>query len=292
MQPERRERILSKLGPIADLPALPRSVVELLRLLEKNAGLSEIAALLARDVAVATRVMRVANSSLYSAQGEVESLSRACGVIGIEGVRDIALSIGVIHTVRAPDLPGLDVKDFWVHALTSAIAAGKIVRMSSGGRDAASQSEAAFVCALLHDVGVPVLARQLPEAYAEVLQKNAALGEPLFATERALLGTTHAEVGAAVLSHWGLPARVVAAAEFHHEPARAPQALHDAVNVVHLADWITHHLGHGSAVDGAIGPFHDPVWDALGLHAEAIPEIMESFDEAAGRGRTLAALVN
>jgi HD-like signal output (HDOD) protein len=59
---------------------------------DESIGFHEIADLLTRDSALATEVMRVANSRYYGLAGVVESLQFACAVVGSLGLRAIALA--------------------------------------------------------------------------------------------------------------------------------------------------------------------------------------------------------
>ena len=60
------------------------------------------------------------------------------------------------------------------------------------------------------------------------------------AAERAELGTSHAEIGAYLLSLWGLPDSVVAAVLNHDCPEPGPPGELPAALIVHAADRIAH----------------------------------------------------
>ena len=57
--------------------------------------------------------------------------------------------------------------------------------------------------------------------------------EPLHHLESALLGFTHAEVGALLLRAWGLPEDVCAAVEAHHDPLPAAEPIAAALQLAH-----------------------------------------------------------
>ena len=57
-----------------------------------------------------------------------------------------------------------------------------------------------------------------------------------------MFGVTHAEVGAHLLSIWGLPSAVVDAVGFHHDPGSAPESCRRLASMVHVADTAVQHL--------------------------------------------------
>jgi hypothetical protein len=65
--------------------------------------------------------------------------------------------------------------------------------------------EEAFSAALLQDMAVPLLAKELPKEYLELLEARQALGRRLSDLERERFGWTHAEAAAAMARGWKMP---------------------------------------------------------------------------------------
>jgi len=72
---------------------------------------------------------------------------------------------------------------------------------------------------------------------------------PFVEAERRWLGIDHAEVGAELLRHWGLPDRLVQACRWHHDPDGAPEPS-TAADLVHAADALSLAAGLGVGIDG------------------------------------------
>ena len=102
------------------------------------------------------------------------------------------------------------------------------------------QRDDAFVAALLHDVGLLVLATQERDYLAMVLARARREHRPLFEIEQDERGVTHAEVGGQLLALWGLPDGIVEAVAYHHHPQTVPQPQLDAVAAVAIANALVH----------------------------------------------------
>jgi hypothetical protein len=89
---------------------------------------------------------------------------------------------------------------------------------------------------MLHDVGKLILAAHRPDELAALLAAAGTSGRPLHAIERERTGVTHAEIGAYLLTLWGLPPRIIEAVAHHHAPTRLETTELDPVAAVHIAN--------------------------------------------------------
>ena len=85
---------------------------------------------------------------------------------------------------------------------------------------------------ILHDVG-KLIQTDIPGFY-RLLSMNTKL--PDIQLEYHYLGTSHAEIGAYMLSLWGLPSGVIKAVAFHHNPAKETSFKIDPVTCVYAAN--------------------------------------------------------
>jgi len=90
-----------------------------------------------------------------------------------------------------------------------------------------------FTAGLLHDIGKVVLLAELPKDYRPILAKNSGVIAP---HELEKLGCTHAQVGAYLISIWGLPVPLVRAVAFHHCPGETGETEFSSLTAVHAAD--------------------------------------------------------
>jgi putative nucleotidyltransferase with HDIG domain len=132
-------------------------------------------------------------------------------------------------------LPGFPIEILWKHSLATGLLARRIASAESGD---VAVVEAAFTAGVLHDIGKLVLACSLPEPYAAVMERATARSLPQWKVETELIGASHAEVGAYLLGLWGLPASIVEAVAWHHQPQLQDPREFGALAAVHMADVI------------------------------------------------------
>lgn len=193
-----------------DLPSLPGAALEVLSLCRaEDTTLDDLAAAISRDPALAARLLRFANSTLYGAGDEVRTLQRATLVLGMKTVQLMSLSFSLVAAVpREGATSGFDYARFWRRSLVRSVTA----RALAARAGLAGQDEA-FLAGLLGEIGQVVVARAAPEAWAKVLDEARArgLGHPDEPCERAHLGHSQAEIGHALLLAWQVPPHIALA---------------------------------------------------------------------------------
>lgn len=182
-----------------------------------NAGVTweETADALAKDPAMAVRLLQLANSPFYSVRRRITTLRHAMLVLGLDATIGLALSFSLQKSLREGSAGGsLDYDRFWKRSILCAFAAQSLAR-----RCGLRQTEEVFLCALIQDVGIMALDAVSPKLYAAAAQQT--FGE-IVAHERAELRTDHAEVGAWLLQRWGLPDSLQQAVAHSHRPEALP----------------------------------------------------------------------
>ena len=254
-----------------NLPSLPAIVVRLNQLLTSRVpAMKEVAELISEDPALAARVLRIVNSPLFPYRTPIDSIQRAVTLLGVRELRNLALAASARELSNGAAAGLLDTGRFWRHSLLCAL-------IARGLAEATRQQDVDryFVLGLLHDVGILVICDQRPDKAAAILAEARELGVPLAEAESAILGYTHAEVAAALLSSWDLPETLFGPIAAHHQ--RSPQGPHRfAATLLHVADLLT-----GTVEDGEFDmPSHiaplDDDWSALGIPAVRCGPIVEA----------------
>ncbi len=185
----------------ASVPALPQSAVTLLRLSQDpDVGPAEFAVPVESDPGLASQVLKFVNSAYFGFSREISNVRQAITLVGIRTIRNFALWSAVFSLMPNPRCGPFELRCLWQDSLRRAIFAREIARQL-GSCDA----DEVFAAALLQDVAVPILAKEFPNQYAELLQQRNGGQVRLSDLEREHLGTDHAQVGAQITAHWKLP---------------------------------------------------------------------------------------
>ena len=73
----------------------------------------------------------------------------------------------------------------------------------------AGEDDEAFAAALLQDMAVPLLAKEYPDVYEEMLTRRDDGAVRLSDIEREQFGWTHADAAAKMAASWNLPAELI-----------------------------------------------------------------------------------
>jgi len=215
-------------GQIPSAPPLYSRLVE--ATIDQEVSIAEIGALVESDVAMCAKVLQLVNSSFFGLGRRISSAREAVAYLGIASLRALVVSAGAFRAFSSLEA----VEGFSVDALEthSARVARLAAELLPGKRDA----EDAFTAGMLHDVGKLLLAAHRPHGLAQLLAASRDSGRPLHTVEHERAGVTHAEIGAYLLTLWGLPHSIVEAVAHHHAPARLELERLDPVAAVHIAD--------------------------------------------------------
>ena len=185
----------------AQLAALPQSAIRLLDLAQDpDNGPAEFAIPIEADPGLTSQVLRFVNSSYFGFSREIATVKLAITLVGIRTIKNFALWSAVFSLMPNPKCGALDVKGLWQDSLLRALFSRALGKML-GLKDA----EEAFAAALLQDMAVPLLAKELPQEYSELFEKRATDGAKLSDLEREKFGWTHADAATEIAQTWNLP---------------------------------------------------------------------------------------
>lgn len=254
---------------IKELPPLPLAVRKLVAIMEdQNSSANDVTQILSSDQALASKVLKLANSSFYGLSGEVSTISRAVVILGFAAVRNLATGLGLVKLLGKPSTEGIQ-RDFWNHAITAAAAAFVAAEQTDY-----LVPEEAFIGGLLHDLGQLLLVLAVPEQYKEVV----ALGpDNMSDNEQRIIGLNHNRAGQKLLNHWKLPKPLCDTARFHHNPKIFTGKDDPLVSMVALADVLS--CAHGLRYES---PIEESDFRLLiqrtGLDVGSVGEILRKMD--------------
>jgi putative nucleotidyltransferase with HDIG domain len=249
---------------------MPGAGARMLALLqEQDAKVAEIEEILRYDPGLTANVLKLANSAYFGVPSKIGSLKQAVVLLGMKRLMQLVV-ISCVSAVMDKSVAGYDLPagDLWRHSIAVAIASEAMVkdRKKEGRIDV-------FTPALLHDIGKLVLGSFVSEEL-EAIQQIAGKGVPFVVAENMILGTDHAEIGARILERWNLPAEVINAVRWHHDPDSA-DASDMQMDVVYLANLLCQTSEAGGAAAGNVVELSSSVIDRLGIQMDQFETISD-----------------
>ncbi len=257
---------------VNDLLSLPDAAIRLNSLLaEPDATTAQIAEVVGLDAALAARVLRAVNSAYFGLRSRVDTISKAITMIGTSELHSLVLATSAAQAFKNISCKLIDMESFWQHSVRAALAARGFSETAMS-----RHRERIFLAALMHDIGKLVLYHQLPAESTRILEAVQA-GRPQEATELEVLGYTHADVGAALLERWNLPASLVVPVRYHHRYAEAPEFARESA-LIHLGSQVAHLMDKERGEEAPVLEGAEDAWSQAGCMASELESVMIDVD--------------
>lgn len=195
----------------AQLPALPQTAIRLLELSQDASnGPTEFAVPIEADAGLLGQVLKFVNSSYFGFTREIANVKQALALVGVRTIKNFALWSAVFSLVPDPKFGSFDLKKLWQDSLRRAVFA----RILGRGIDLPN-AEDLFAAALLQDMAIPLLLKELPEQYEGLIERRGNERLRLSKLEQELFGWDHAQAAAALVRNWQLPEEFAVLIERH-----------------------------------------------------------------------------
>ena len=230
------ERFINK------MPSLSTTVGKVMEICSRtDASPNELNKVISLDPVLTGQVLKLINSAYYSLVNKVTSLTRAITMLGMNTVKNMALSTAIIRSVAgAKKSKALPTTKFWAHSLGAGVSA-KLLGEAKG--IPAMEREELFLAGLLHDLGkVP-----FGDEYIEVLNIARFEQLPLNEVELDVMGIGHQEVGLMIAEKWKLNEVITKCIGSHHAIGSIGGGHGQQVALVALGNIYTNILDHGYA---------------------------------------------
>lgn len=243
---------------VEKMPAFPKSAQRLVQLAsDSNSSAKDIVQVIECDPVMTVKILKVINSPYYGFSHKISSIPRAVVHIGINTIKNMALSVAAIGMLKSHSNVGLNAQEFLLHSLTTAIIAKILAE-----RQNLPQSECSdfFVGGLLHDFGKLVFAECLPEHFNKALTLSREQQLPLYQAELECIGLNHAHLGKLLAEKWEFSDSLADAIAHHHD-ALGENTLKDNIMA---ANEMSKTLKFGDAGNPVIEPFPEALAGRLG----------------------------
>lgn len=197
-----------KIQSIGNLPPMPAVAQKLVNVMSNSQlNIEIIAECISEDPGLSARIVSAANKAFFSGEREVCSVLDASVRLGLNRVQVITTSILIGLRFNPTEGDGFDLERYWRKAISMAFCASKMAKYV----EFEAPAESAYLCGLLHNLGLLISAYLFPKEMGLVFQRNEEGSGSLAEIQRELLGFSSAEVGAEVAKRWQLPKPVIEA---------------------------------------------------------------------------------
>lgn len=283
------ERVIASVGELPTSPAVVSSVMGLTSNL--NTGVDKLSQALSSDPALTAKVLRLSNSPFYGRARTVRSLNEAIMILGFSTIRSIVVATSA-HSMFNHGQNQEFANALWLHSLAAAMGARIVARRIGKTR----LIEEFFLAGLLHDIGVLVMLKKMPDQFAKILNEVQVTGQDRVSIEQATLGFSHADLGSILLERWNFPSILATAVRYHPYPDLAAKDSDFAnrgqselliTHAVAFADELARGLGYGFENGNETDLSALPSTAFLGLTGNDIAEISLDLSERVGEEQQL-----
>lgn len=206
-------------------PLLPQVALEVMQLSQRtDVDFEKVILLLERDPVMAARVLSIAQSPLYASRSPILSLRVAAIRMGLKTVRDIVMEAALhLKVFRVPGYEQLMAR-ISRHSTATAHVMRAICRQTR------VESEYAFLCGLLHDVGYA--------ASLLALAEDPKMRLVPYEKVSPVLDEVHEEASGLLARMWKLPEPVQRVVAHHHDLAlESPEPVNAVLIVAEQLCW-------------------------------------------------------
>jgi len=259
---------------VEKMPAFPRSVHRVIELTSDiNSDPKDLVEVIEHDPILIMKILKLVNSPYFGLAQKITSVNHAVVYIGINTVKNLAVSAATIGVLPRTNNAGFDMDAFLLHSLSTAIIARIFARKL---KIQERENFDFFLSGLLHDFGKIIFAHFMPNDFKRALQLVKKNGLPLYEAEQNIFTTDHAQIGSLLGEKWNLPTHLTACIRNHHCHDRKESLIIDAVSA---ANQISKELKIGFGGENMIEKLPDGILERFGSDVQAVINSLGNIPE-------------
>ena len=221
---------------VPKLPTLPGVAVKILEAVKKDdLSLKELGDIISADPALSSEVLKLINSSLFSLQREVTSVNHAVNLLGLNTVRNLALSFSLVKNFKQTGNTSFDYEAYWKESIIGAITTRLLAQQFQP-----TFAEDAFFLGLLHNIGLLAFSQAMPDQYNLIIRETSLSSCTWYEAENKILGFDHTQFGQYLVDSWGMPETFSLPMRYHHCPEELETANKDIENITRILHLSSH----------------------------------------------------
>lgn len=197
------ENLLHRMRSMSDFPVLSSSVLTIQRMAtSERESISSITNEILKDVALTNKLLRLVNSAHYAQSGSISTVSRAVGLVGMHGIRNMTFSLVLLEHMRDKGHAQI-LKEEYLRGLMAGAIAAELASTHMEG-------EEAFIAAMFQNLGRMIAQYYFPADAARVRAMQSQSSPRLSEASAAIkvMGLSFESLGVGVARAWGLPASI------------------------------------------------------------------------------------
>jgi len=248
------QTLLDKFNTIKTLPHVAIRLTKLIS--DENSTMQDFEKMIKMDPTLVLRLLRVVNSSYYALRQKVDSISRAVVIIGMNNLRNMIVTETLKDIFKESQGQGAFSRNrLWLHCAAVSICSQMISERIFG-----QNGENAFLCGILHDIGMIVEDQTAHDLFNHACKAYAQDSGTIIDHEKEIIGTDHCEVGYLLAKDWKLPLEVREGIKQHHKALKevSPSSI---TGIIQISEYIVSKLNY-TAIPGMNTMLSSP----LGTH--------------------------
>jgi len=267
------EQELRKCTSLPSLPVVAQKIIALSK--DPDVSLGDVSSIISGDPGLASKLLKVVNSPIYSQRRAVNNIREALTLVGLNAALSIALSFSLLHSSQLTHINSKRLENYWKRSILAASISRFI-----GKRIKLYKLEDLFLASMLQDIGILVLESLEPSPYLPFKDKRLLHSDRL-AIEKDSLGVEHSFVGAWLLDSWGLSEKIISAVKYSHSLNAHSNSADEEENYFHYCVNFS-----GSLADIWLEDVHSELYEAtkeaaqivLGLDAGEFIELIAEIN--------------
>ncbi len=228
---------LKKFTGLKTIPSVAARLVSMID--EDTSSLKDFEEVIKVDPTLVLRLLKLVNSAYFSLRTKIKSLSEAVVYIGVDNLRNLVVLDALKNLFQNnSDSVIFSRNRLWLHSSVTSICCQMISE-----RIFVQKGENAFLCGILHDIGLIVEDQVAPDRFYEFCKTFNPQIHTLTDHEQLIMGTDHPTISYFLTKEWGLIPEICQAIKLHHKSLEsvAPDSL---AGILQIAEYLISRLGY------------------------------------------------
>jgi len=228
---------LKKFTGLKTIPSVAARLVTMMN--DDSSSLQDFEAVIKVDPTLVLRLLKLVNSAYFSLRTNIKSISEAVVYIGVDNLRNLVVLDALKHLFQKnSDSDIFSRKRLWLHSSVTGICCQMVSE-----RIFVQKGEDAFLCGILHDIGLIVEDQVAPDTFYEFCKTFDPEIHTLTDHEQLVMGTDHPTISYFLTREWGLNSDICQGIKLHHR-SLDPVEPGSLAGILQIAEYIIARLGY------------------------------------------------